>query len=332
VTDLELTVVTELDGPGAGEIRTLVDSVSADVGRSPLSEHKLMRLARLTDGAPVTAGSSEIATGVVARSAPDGGLAGYAQLAGDRASGAFAVEFVVSPAVDDRSVVTDALAAATVAEVHRLGGGTLRLWVGDAQPSDDVLAQAHGFDIERELLQLRCPLPLPGATSPGATSPGGTAPDGTAPPSAIVTRPFRVGVDEQAWLHVNNRAFAGHPEQGGWTLATLVEREHEAWFDPDGLLLLEEDGVVVGSCWTKVHDHTAPPMGEIYVIGVDPAFHGRGWGRSLTEAGLDWLAGRGLTVGMLYVDADNVPAVTLYRSLGFRQHHVDRAYRRTVAG
>jgi mycothiol synthase len=277
----------------------------------------MMRLARLTDGAP-SPGSSEIATGVVARTTPDGGVVGYAQLAGDRANGAFAVELVVAPTVDDRSVVADALLAAAVTHVHGLGGGTLRLWVDDAQPSDDVLARAHGFDVERELLQLRCALPLPAAAPTSA--------------AAIVTRPFRVGVDEEAWLSVNNRAFAGHPEQGGWTLATLVEREHEAWFDPDGLLLLEEEGVVVGSCWTKVHADTAPPMGEIYVIGVDPAFHGRGWGRSLTEAGLAWLAGRGLTVGMLYVDADNVPAVTLYRSLGFHQHRVDRAYRRTVAG
>ena len=111
-------------------------------------------------------------------------------------------------------------------------------------------------------------------------------------------------------MATNNRAFASHPEQGHWDLATLLEREEEAWFDPDGLLLLEEDGRLAGSCWTKIHADTEPPMGEIYVIGVDPDFHGRGWGRALTEAGLDWLADQGLTVGMLYVDADNTAAVS----------------------
>jgi mycothiol synthase len=165
--------------------------------------------------------------------------------------------------------------------------------------------------VERSLVQMRCALPLADHPGRGPT---------------VETRPFRPGLDEEAWLITNNRAFASHPEQGQWELSTLLEREKEPWFDPDGLLLLEEGGRVAGSCWTKVHPDTDPPMGEIYVIGVDPDFHGRGWGRALTEAGLAWLSGRGLTVGMLYVDADNVAALSMYRSMGFAEDHVDRAY------
>ena len=62
------------------------------------------------------------------------------------------------------------------------------------------------------------------------------------------------------------------------------------------------------------------------MIAVDPAFQGLGLGRQLLLAGLEWLAGRGLPMAMLYVDASNESAVKLYRDIGFTVDHVDRAY------
>ena len=72
-------------------------------------------------------------------------------------------------------------------------------------------------------------------------------------------------------------------------------------------------------------------MGEIFVIGVDPRSKGTGLGRALTVAGLDLIAARGVGTGLLYVAAENEAAVSLYGSVGFTVHRLDRAYERTVA-
>ena len=188
------------------------------------------------------------------------------------------------------------------------GGGDVYVWVSSPTEDDDAVATAAGLSAERDLYELRTPLPL------------------AAPADQVAWRPFRPG-DEEAWLAVNNRAFDWHPEQGGWTLEMLRERLAEPWVDLDGFLLHERDGRLAAFCWTKVHADHDPPLGEIYVIAVDPDFQGLGLGKAMTLAAMDWLhRERGITVGNLYVDASNTTAVTLYERLGFRRHHTDRAY------
>ncbi len=189
--------------------------------------------------------------------------------------------------------------------------------VVDAEPTPAELGrllERVGFELIRTTLQLRVPLPL--------------APERAGHPPAIALRPFRVDQDEPAWLAVNNRAFAWHPDQSNRTLDQLRALEAQPWFRADGFLVHEDpSGQLDGFCWTKVHRLHRPPLGEIYVIGVDPDAHGRGLGRALVVAGLDWLAGQGLTHGMLYVEADNAPARHLYESLGFTEHHAHRWWR-----
>jgi len=184
----------------------------------------------------------------------------------------------------------------------------VHLWIPQPDEHADAVAASIGLGRGRELLQLRRPLPV------------------EVPWHLEPLRSFVPGRDEEAWLEVNNRAFAWHPEQGGWDLGTLKEREAEPWFDPEGFVLHERDGRLAGFCWTKVHADHQPPLGEIYVIAVDPDFAGHGIGRQLVLAGLDHLSRAGLAVGMLYVDADNAPATKLYDDLGFGVDHLDRAY------
>jgi len=157
-------------------------------------------------------------------------------------------------------------------------------------------------------------------------------------PPGVALRAFRPGADDDAWLALNARAFAGHPEQGGWTARDLHARMGEIWFDPEGFLLAEEGGQLIGFHWTKVHGgrvhgegaarHAHDPIGEVYVIGVDPAHQGRGLGRALTVAGLARLRSQDLPQAMLYVESDNEPARATYRSLGFTHWDTDVMFSR----
>jgi mycothiol synthase len=142
--------------------------------------------------------------------------------------------------------------------------------------------------------------------------------------AGLTLRTFAPGQDEAGWLSLNGRAFAKHPEQGGWTRHDLELREREPWFDPAGFFIAERDGRMAGFHWTKVPD---PGVGEVYVVGVDPDEQGSGLGRALTLAGLQHLRDLGVAQAMLYVDEDNVPAIRMYEALGFTRATVDAMYR-----
>jgi mycothiol synthase len=279
------------------EVSDLLDRAIVLDDERPLSEGKWLDL--------VHGGRHGFAAAVAHR---DGGpMVGYAQAT--RGYEGWGLEVVTDPAADPDGRLCLSLVEAMVTEL-RPDGERVHYWVNRPDSDSDGRLAPLGLTPDRELLEMRVPLPL---AAPRVGRP-------------LEVRSFRPETDDLAWLRINNRAFADHPEQGGWDLGTLRDRQAEPWFDPAGFLIHEIDGRMAGSCWTKVHDDTNPPMGEIYVISVDPDFQGRGLGRGLTVAGLEWLAREGLTVGMLFTTASNVVAVKLYRSLGFVVHRTQRVY------
>ena len=146
-------------------------------------------------------------------------------------------------------------------------------------------------------------------------------------PDGAILRNFEPARDERTWLDQNNAAFADHPEQGAWRLRDLEHRTLEPWFDPSGFLLLEIDGRLAASCWTKVHELGPERFGEIYVISVHPDFQRRGLGRVMVTQGLASLRRKGVARAVLFVDESNVDANELYESLGFTLEREDRLWR-----
>ena len=130
---------------------------------------------------------------------------------------------------------------------------------------------------------------------------------------------FDPEIHADAWLELNNFIFAHHPDQGNWVMKDLENRMHEPWFDPQGFFLCVHYGKIAGFCWTKIHNDRVNegPIGEIYVLGVNPTAHSSGLGRALMLTALRYFQSKEIKESMLYVDADNHSALILYKKLGF---------------
>ena len=301
-------VLLHLSPGDVQQVRTLVDDVTAADKTAPLSDHVMLHLPR--------GGDSDVRHLLVR--GPDG-LEGYAHLdVTDHVAGPSA-ELAVHPAARGRGVGR----ALTEELLRQSPDGRLRLWAHGDRPEAAKLAASLGFQRARSLWQMRRPL--------AADLPAVQLPDG------VRVRTFEVGHDEQAWTALNNRAFAGHPEQSNWGVEEVLVREAEPWFDPQGFFLAFRGDTLVGFHWTKVHGdnsghahHAHPALGEVYVVGVDPSEQGRGLGPALTLLGLHHLRDMGLADVMLYVDESNTSAIGVYERLGFVRVSTDVSFARTV--
>ena len=309
------------------QVLALIRSATGADGVAPLSEQALLGL---RDAHPASGPAHFLGYS-------GAHLGGYAHLEPVVADEPAAAEVVVDPSWRRRGIGRSLIQVleGEVGHAGPPGGGSLRLWSHGDLDTARALARHHGYTIVRELWQMRRSL------QPGSTPlPQVRLPDG------FRARHFVVGQDEQAWLGVNARAFADHPEQGRMTRDDLDRRIAEPWFDAEGFILIEDvrgpGPVLAASHWTKVvaadaatspsPDRPAgqPTGGEVYVVGVDPAYQGMGLGRSVTVLGLTYLRGRGLAEATLYVDADNLPAVATYSRLDFHRFAVDIMYGRIV--
>lgn len=294
----------------------LVRAVTEADGTGPLSEDGRLALAHGRAGA----------VHLVWRGADDS-IVGYLYLSPADEQADRTAELCVAPQ-SRRHGIARALIEAALSETS----GMLRVWAHGTLPGSAQLAAKTGFAAVRELRLLELTM-TDASGDPRAFDPPAT-------PAGIEVSTFRPGEDEAAWLALNARAFAHHPEQGRWTERDLAEREPEPWFDPAGFFLARETdgagaGRPLGFHWTKVHpagEYGPEPVGEIYVLGVDPDAGGRGLGRLLALTGLRHLAESGLRTVILYVDGDNTPAVRLYESLGFVSRTVDMLYERRALG
>ena len=227
------------------------------------------------------------------------------------------VELVIHPEHRRSGIGTELLKSAI-----EICGQKMRLWSHGDLPAARELAQSNNFIKVRTVIQMSKDLT---EVSPINTD--------------YQIRSFLPDLDNQAWLTLNNKAFANHPEQGNWSEADLSIRVNEDWFDEKGFFVAQDKDQLIGFCWTKIHGghshthqtdsdhHDHDPIGEIYVMAVSKEYEGRSIGKALTITGLNYLKYQGLSSAMLYVDEDNQIAVNLYKSLGFVESGKDVLYK-----
>jgi len=298
-------IVSQLETRHMEQLPPLLDAAARADGHEPLGEHKFLRLQR----------GDDLSMAILAF---DGeALAGYAHTVtyGEEDDRRASCEFVVDPSRRRRGVGRMLLSHA-IMTAHSKGALKLDLWAYNDTAASQHMAAQFGFTPARRLLHLHrhmrsapAPQPVVGAT----------------------IRAVRPGIDDEAWLALNNRIFAGHPENGRWTLDDLRARMAQPWFLADDVLMLEVEGSLAGFCWLKVEERAAEGrVGEVYVIGTAPEYQGRGLGRYLLGAALRRLREREAAVAAIYVDQSNAGALALYTANGFHYHHVDVCYTRSL--
>jgi mycothiol synthase len=333
---LQWEVLRRLEDSDVADVSLLVEQVTETDGIRPLSEHVMLHL-RYGGDVDVRHVLGRVGSSLVAYGHMD---------VTDKVAGPSA-ELAVAPPYR-RQGVGHALVEHLLEEST---DGRLRLWAHGEQSGAAPLASSLGFHRSRTLFQMRRSLY---AALPDPVWPEGVRLRSFLPGLddeewvALNAAAFVDLPDQGGWtlhdLHVRMREPWFDPE--GFLIA------EEAGPDGDRM---------VGFHWTKVHgadahqhgqvhehagaqaagpddgtpgerhdpahhehDHHAhEPIGEVYVVGIDPAHRGRGLGRALTLAGLQHLRARGLPDAMLYVDAENTSAISLYTSLGFTRWDVD---------
>jgi mycothiol synthase len=251
--------------------------------------------------------------------AADGALAAFVQHSTpDPELGRYDAFGPVDPSFEGRglgSAIVDWTETETRSRIGR--GSTARLWnsVQAGNAGSIALLETRGYVTIRSFWQMT--MDLDGSFDAGV------------PPEGVTIRPAVLAVDGPAAQSVLNTAFRSHFGHVEETFeAWMAQQEADDTWDPTLGLLAEVDGAIVGFSNNGVIDG----IGYVFELGVLPEMQGRGIGRALLRHSFAMLAKRGITIGRLGVDTQNVTgAVELYRSIGMTQVSEHRVVEKLIA-
>lgn len=137
---------------------------------------------------------------------------------------------------------------------------------------------------------------------------------------SLSLHPLETGGEEE-FTRLQNRVFSGSWGFCPNTTAEIVQQLNTPGYGHDGVIAAYQGDEVIAYCWTA---RSRPPdrkggaiIGRIHMMGVAPAFRGRGVGKHILRAGLNHLADKGIRTVELTVDNENEAARSLYQRAGF---------------
>jgi mycothiol synthase len=236
--------------------------------------------------------------------APDGAIAGYADLGGDEGEPLW-VDLRLLPGHEDAG---PPLLRAMEARAAERGWPRvpLRAFALAADRAAHALLEAHGYRAIRSSFVMEAGLAEPPAHP--------AWPDGLRP------RTFVAGRDDERVYEAQMAAFADHWEFHRTSYAEWSHWSFSPPFDPALWFLVEDGEEVAAVCLCSPRRGDEPGLGWVHVLGVRPPWRRRGLATALLLHAFHALRDRGLERVGLAVDAENVTgAVGLYESVGMRQ-------------
>jgi len=140
-------------------------------------------------------------------------------------------------------------------------------------------------------------------------------------PAPYRLRTYQPG-DEALWAELVRVGMPSH--HTAETCRTQVVAS--PYFDPAGFFLVVQGEQAVGTACAFQRDGDPPHLGCVHMVCVHPDHRGHRLGYWVTLAVLHRLRERGFRQAVLQTDDWRLPAIRIYRDLGFQPYHTHASH------
>jgi mycothiol synthase len=242
----------------------------------------------------------------------DGLLVGYAAIERELEIGRTILDIAVHPTHRGRGMGSSLLETAAN-HSHNLGSEVLQIPIAQGLHTSERWVRARGFRA------VRCHWHMSLAEYREMT---------LTIPSGFELTHFLPG-EEESLCTLQNMSFTDSWGFRPNTVEEICYLLDASWCRPDGILYINNSQTKVGYCWTMEHPNDRD-KGYIRMMGINPQYRGRGLGKTILIAGIEYLLQNGIKEIELSVDGRNHIAKHLYQSVGFRRKGVTLWHQRNL--